>query len=251
MTAAYFDSWFADIARSAARQQLFTEVLQLPPEVGPSNTVPLDGLVEVGETLAVAAEGLLVDVACGRGGPGMWLARSAGTSLWGVDFSAEAVAQATARRDLFGLESRARFTVGSLEATGLPDSAADGLVCVDAFQFASDGSAAAAELRRVLRPGGRVVMTSWEAIDPTDEALGERIRRNDMEGALRSAGFADIEVRERPEWHEAARRLWQRSLELDAAGDPAIESTQNEGRRSLENHDKMRRLLVTAVRPIG
>jgi hypothetical protein len=78
MTADYFDDWYADIDRSAARQQLFTDFLGVPSEVGPSNLVPLIGLQELATWLEPAARGVLVDLACGRGGPGMWLARELG-----------------------------------------------------------------------------------------------------------------------------------------------------------------------------
>jgi len=45
----------------------------------------------------------LVDLGCGRGGPGLWLAREAGALLIGVDFSPVAADQATHRAVLFGL----------------------------------------------------------------------------------------------------------------------------------------------------
>jgi hypothetical protein len=91
MTADYWDQWFADIDTSELRQRLFTESLGLPPEVGPSNMVPLAGLHEITAALALSPDGVLADLACGRGGPGMWLAREVGARLLGVDVSAEAV----------------------------------------------------------------------------------------------------------------------------------------------------------------
>ena len=249
MTAEYFDQWFADIAESDARQRLFSEALGLPPEIGPSNTVPFAGLGEIAAALAVPKGGVLVDVACGRGGPGMWIARQAGASLAGIDFSAEAIAQASRRRALFGLDQTATFAVGTLEHTGLADGIADAVLCVDAFQFAASGTDAAAELRRILRPGGRIALTSWEAVDPADESVSERVRKVDFAGSLRAAGFRDVAVRHRADWHESARQLWQQALTLDPAGDPALESTQAEAVRSLDTHDKLHRVMATAVAP--
>jgi ubiquinone/menaquinone biosynthesis C-methylase UbiE len=249
MTAEYFDQWFADIDRSAARQQLFTDQLGLPPEVGPSNTVPLAGLREIAAVLALPPDGVLVDLACGRGGPGMWIAREVGARLIGVDFSAEAINQASARRELFGLTDTAAFQVGSLEDSGLPDRVADAVVCVDAFQFAADGAAAATEVRRLLRPGGRVVLTSWEPVDRDDESIGARIRIVDLAGSLAAAGFIDVFREERPEWHEAARRMWTHAVAMDVGEDPALISTRDEGVRSLANHDRMRRVIATATAP--
>jgi SAM-dependent methyltransferase len=249
MTAEYFDDWYADIARSPVRQQLFTDALGLPPEVGPSNHVPLTGLAEIASLLAVPADGVLVDLACGRGGPGMWLARSLGASLVGVDFSAEAVRQASERRALFGLTETATFAVGTLIDTGLAAGAADALVCIDAFQFSDDRAACASEMARVLRPGGRVVVTSWEAVTSGDERLGPRLRDLDVAGSLSAGGLVDVTRVERPDWHASAKAMWETTLATDTGGDPALESMQNEGERSLRTHDLMSRVMVTAAAP--
>jgi SAM-dependent methyltransferase len=248
VTAEYFDEWYADIADSTARQQLFTKHLNLPEEVGPSNMVPLDGLRQIAEALSLAPGQVLVDLACGRGGPGMWIAREHATRLIGVDFSAVAVSQAGRRRALFGLaDAAAEFLVGTLDSTGLPSGEADAVVCVDAFQFAADGARAAAEIHRVLRPGGHVVLTSWEPVDRSDPAVPDRIRAVDLAASLTAAGFRDVECVERPEWHEVARRLWQETLALEPGGDPALASMREEAERSVANHHRLRRVMATAV----
>lgn len=249
MSVEYFDSWYSDIAASPLRQQIFTDYLGLPAEVGPSNHVPLDGLRAIATALAVSAGERIVDLACGRGGPGMWIARELGARLIGVDFSAEAIRQATERRALFGLESAATFTVGTLEATGLRDASADAVTCIDAIQFASDAVEAAVEIRRILRPGRRVVLTSWEAVEPGDQLLGPRIRNLDVVGSLTAAGFTDVRCSEPVDWHESGRRMWEAAMALEAGDDPAIASMQAEGQRSLATHDRMRRVMATATAP--
>jgi SAM-dependent methyltransferase len=249
VTAEYFDQWFADIAASDARQRLFTQCLGLPPEVGPSDMVPLSGLQAVADALALPHGGVLADLACGRGGPGMWIARQAGVQLIGIDFSAEAIAQASQRRVLFALETDATFAAGSLEETGLATGCADAVVCIDAFQFAPDAAAAAQEIRRILRPRGRVVLTSWEALDRDDTELPERIRTLDLAGSLQAAGFTSVAVEEKPEWYEIERTLWQTALQIDPGDDPAMVSTQDEARRSLKTFGRNRRVMATAVAP--
>lgn len=248
MTAEYFDGWFADIARSTARQGIFTEGLGTPPEVGPSNGVPFSGLQEIAATLGGATGGLLVDLACGRGGPGMWLARELGCRLVGVDFSTEAIRQANERRGLFGLEDRATFQVGSLDDTGLESGSADRVVCIDAFQFSTDHAATASEFRRLLKPGGVLVATTWEGLDPDDERLG-RLRDVHLEDALWEAGFDEVVLQERRDWHENARRMWASVAAGERGDDPAMQSSYDEALRSLERHDKMRRVMGTAVAP--
>jgi SAM-dependent methyltransferase len=249
VTADYFDQWFADIAESQARQQLFTECLGVPAEVGPSNTVPLIGLQAVAAALALEPGGVLVDIACGRGGPGMWVSRETGADLTGIDFSAEAIAQASQRRTLFGLESRATFAVGTFDSTGLSAGVADAVMCIDAFQFSRDRLAAAQEVRRILRPGGRVVMTCWEPIDRSDEALPERLRTLDLAATLQAAGFGAVRVVDKPEWLDVERELWETARDIDPGNDPAMQSTVNEAIRSLETFDRNRRVMVTALAP--
>lgn len=249
MTAAYFDGWFADIERSTERQALFSRGLEVPSEVQPSNLVPLAGLQEIAALLDVGHDGLLVDMACGRGGPGMWLARQSGCRLIGVDFSKEAVRQASARRELFDLGDRADFRVGSLASSGMDSACADALVCIDAFQFSEDCVATAREFRRLLRPGGRVVITTWESVESDDERMGPRIRSVQHEEQLRSAGFVDVVVSERPEWHASAKRFWENVVAMGPAADPALQSTYEEGVRSLPIHDRMRRVLGVGRAP--
>ncbi|KOY16173.1 class I SAM-dependent methyltransferase [Paenibacillus xylanivorans] len=57
------------------------------------------------------------------------------------------------------LESNPKFqsTSGSAESTGLPDQSVDFIVCAQAFHW-FDRSAAQIEFRRILRPGGRVIL---------------------------------------------------------------------------------------------
>jgi SAM-dependent methyltransferase len=249
VTADYFDQWFADIAASDARQRLFTECLGVPPEVGPSNMVPLIGLQAVAAALALEPGGVLVDVACGRGGPGMWISRETGADLTGIDFSAEAIAQASQRRRLFGLESRATFAVGTLDATGLLAGVADAVICIDAFHFAPDGVAAAEEIRRVLRPGGRVVMTCWEPLDRSDQALPERLRTLDLAASLQAAEFGAVRVEDKAEWLEAERVLWETARDTDPGDDPAMQSTVDEAARALKTFGRTRRVMARALAP--
>ena len=121
--------------------------------------------------LRVGPGELLVDLACGRGGVGLWLARATGARLIGVDFSAAAVRAAAARAPRFVPVGRAEFAVGQLTDSGLADALADGLVCVDAVFFAADRIAAVAEIGRLLRPGRRAMVTTVESDDDRPAAV--------------------------------------------------------------------------------
>ena len=147
------------------------------------------------------------------------------------------------------MESTASFAVGSFDATGLSAGSADAVICIDAFQFGAYAGQAAEEMRRVLRSHGRVALTSWEPVDRSNEALSERIRKVDLYAALTGAGFAEVERIKQPRWYETERRLWEKVVATDPAGDPALESAVSEGERSLATWDLRVRVMATAVAP--
>jgi SAM-dependent methyltransferase len=245
--AEYFDDWYAGMAGSPVKDEIQQRHLGLPPELLSTSLLGWAGIAEVTEALALAPGGILVDLACGRGGYGLEIAARTGARLTGVDFSAEAVRQAG---ELAGRLGRAAdFRVGDLAATGLADGAADAVLCVDAIQFAPDAAAAYRELRRILAPGGRAVLTCWEPADPGDERLAGRLRRVSLGAGLAGAGFADVEVRERAGWRAAERAMWEEAAELDPGEDPALRSFHDEGVRSLSTFPLLRRVLATATAP--
>ena len=86
--------------------------------------------------------------------------------LVGVDWSPVAVAAASSKVGGFVPPGRARFAVGTLEATGLDDGELDAAMCLDAIFFATDRIAVLREVRRVLRPGGRFLFTADELARP-------------------------------------------------------------------------------------
>jgi SAM-dependent methyltransferase len=123
------------------------------------------------------------------------------------------------------------------------------VLVVDAMQFASPKPAALRECRRVLVPGGRLVITCWEPVDATDERLPVKIREMDLAGQLPEAGFVDVEVVEKPEWRAVEKALWDEALAVDAPDDYAMRSMQEEARRVLSHFDGLRRVLATATAP--
>ena len=247
--AGYFDRWYADMAASSTRDAIWARALGLPPELRSTSMLPWAGIAAVVEALCLPRDGRLVDLGCGRGGYGIEVARRAGARLTGVDFSEVALAQARLSSARVLPEGRAEFRAGTLVATGLPDDAADGLMCVDAVQFGDPPLAALVESRRVLAPGGRVAVTCWELAGPPDDRVPARLHAVHLRRDLTEAGFTDVLVQERPDWREAELRLWQEIVAVPAGADEALRSAQAEGRRSLDTFDAVRRVFATATAP--
>ena len=250
-TAAGFDTEFAAVAGSPGIRRVWQLASpDLPSQIEPYSFVSIVLLRHVADALALSPGMTLVDLGCGRGGPGLWLARSHGARLIGVDFSAVAVQQATDRAALFGLADRARFVVGDLAATGLADGAADAVVSIDALHFAADATAAAREAWRLLRPGGRLVLTNWQPRNRADPRLPSRMRI-DWARTLGSAGFAEVRVASRPEWHELFTRVFQVALQLgDPGQDLGLASLQDEARQALPKAHLVDRVVGIATRPL-
>jgi SAM-dependent methyltransferase len=241
--AEYFDQWYSAMSTSPAHAQIAIRALGLPPRLESTSLLSWDGIADVVDAIDVDPGDVLVDLACGRGGYGLEIAHRTGASLIGVDFSAIAIERARQKGG-----DRAEFRVGELTATGLPDGLASAVVCIDAMQFADPYEDGIGECRRILAPGGRLVLTGWDPLEPGDEQLPARVRR-DIEAALQAAGFRDVRVRHMPAWREAERRHWDLAVDLDPNGDPALESLHREGNRTLPWLDRSRRVLAVGVAP--
>ena len=126
--------------------------LDYPEEADPFGFVTLTDLRRMAAELAVGHGQVMVDLACGRGGPGLWVARKTGASLVGIDFSEVGIEQAGRWALELGFGERARFLVRDAAATGLPAASFDGAMSVD-----SSGSFRASEglLRRSPASCGR------------------------------------------------------------------------------------------------
>jgi SAM-dependent methyltransferase len=244
----YFDGWYADMAASPVKDEIMRQHLGLPPHLLSTSGLTGEGIAEVTEELRLRPGQVVLDLACGRGGYGLEIAARTGAKLMGVDFSTEALRQAreqARRRD----QEDARFQPGHLTATGLAVGSVNAVLCIDAIQFAEPPADAYRELRRVLTPGGRAVLTCWEPRDRDDERVPVRLRRADLGAGLNAAGFADVEVRERPRWQADERAMWVAAVALDPRDDPALRSFHDEGVRALEMFTLLRRVMATATAP--
>lgn len=242
---AHFDGWYADMAGSPVNE-IQQRHLGLPSYLLSTSLLTWEGIAEVAEALRITPGGTLLDLGCGRGGYGLEVAHRAGTGLIGVDFSAEAIRQA--REYAVRLGRTAGFLVGDLAATGLDEGSVDGVMCVDAIQFAADTEAAFRELLRVLRPGGRAALTGWAPVDPDAEGVPDRLRAMAGLGTrMAAAGFAEVEEAHRPAWRERERLMWEEAAALDPGDSPSLRSFHDEGVRSLRSFDLLRRVMVTAT----
>lgn len=116
------------------------------------------GALQFLERLAVAPGTRMLDVGCGAGQIAIPAAR-AGVRVTGVDIAANSIAQARERARAEDLD--VNFIEGDAEMLDLPDASFDLVVSLIGAMFAPRPERVAAELIRVCRPGGRIVMANW------------------------------------------------------------------------------------------
>jgi ubiquinone/menaquinone biosynthesis C-methylase UbiE len=241
-----FDEAFARVAEGRRTNELFDEVLgPFPAHVEPFSLVPREGLERVLAELRLAPGDRLVDLCCGRGGIGLWFARETGARLTGLDWSPRAIEDASGRAQLFVPDGRASFVVGDAAQTSLGRRSADAVVCIDALQLVDDKEGLLREIGRLLRPGARVVLTTWERTGSEPERLPTDA------GALVEAASLRLLVREeRPDWLERQEVLFERVVAEDSeSAEPALRSLAEEARRFLSRTAPVRRLLLVAAVP--
>ncbi|MET8413183.1 class I SAM-dependent methyltransferase [Streptomyces sp. NPDC005195] len=242
-----FDAFYAARAASPLVAALYAEAMgdTYPHEAAPFSSCDWAVLAAMVSRLRLRPGQLLADIGCGTGGVGLWLARALNTQLIGVDVSATAVRLATERRAAFIPTDRARFHIGSLETTGLTDQSVHGLVCIDAFANADDHPAALREFHRILKPGGRAVMT--RAIPHHD--------RHNLQQHTSAAGLTLEHTVNRPEEPAVWRRLYTLWLtrETDLRHELGHEQANNmiaEAQRMLPRLNTRQALVITLTRPL-
>jgi SAM-dependent methyltransferase len=120
-----------------------------------------------------------LDVACGTGVVTRLLAERVGPAgtVVGLDINPEMLAVARIAAPQPNIE----WVEGSAVRMALPDATFDEVLCEQGLQFVPDKPAALAEMRRVLKPGGRLALSCWCAVEhmlgylALEQALAKRI----------------------------------------------------------------------------
>ena len=104
----------------------------------------------------------ILDLAAGPGETGFKVLPliQPGGELLSTDVAPEMVEVARRRAAALGLEG-VEFAVEDAAGLSLADASVDGIVCRFGLMLVPDMDRAAAEIARVLRPGGRVVLAVW------------------------------------------------------------------------------------------
>jgi SAM-dependent methyltransferase len=143
-------------------------------DIGQSSWLTADEQDRFLPQLELSTGRLLLDIACGSGGPPLRIAAKTGCSLVGVDVHADAISTAEVLARERGLAHRASFQVANAaERMPFPDGHFDAITCVDAINHLPNRPRILADWARLLKPGGRLLFT--DPITVTGPLTGEEI----------------------------------------------------------------------------
>jgi ubiquinone/menaquinone biosynthesis C-methylase UbiE len=116
----------------------------------------------------------VLDVACGTGIVARLAAAQVGMTgkVTGLDLNAGMLRVARS------LPAPVTWIEGSALAMPLPDASFDAVLCQQGFQFFPDQAAWLQEVKRVLMPGGRVLLSFWKGDTPYSSAMAAAVEKH-------------------------------------------------------------------------
>jgi SAM-dependent methyltransferase len=99
----------------------------------------------------------VLDLGCDTGSLSVEFANRGAASVVAVDISADAIEEARRRH----ADSNVAFAVSELAALPIPDASVDLILSYDVFEHVSNPLALLRECRRVLAPGGDMLIGTW------------------------------------------------------------------------------------------
>lgn len=166
----------------------------------------------------------VIEVGCGIGGPARYIARTRGVRVVATNISEDQLRIAAERTEEAGLSHLVRFEYADFHDLPYADGRFDCWWCQGAVLHAVDKARVLREAWRVLKPGGRFVLTELVAageMDPAARAAFNEIahspgmwRMAEFDAALAAAGF---EVLEREDWTESSLIGWEKAREATEA----------------------------------
>ena len=129
-------------------------------DIGQNSWVTVEEYERLLPWLSLSADHHALEIASGSGGPALYLARSTGCRVTGIDANEGGVATASQMAARAGEAQRVRFSVADANAE-LPfeDGTFDALLCIDSMKHFPNRPEVLREWHRVLRAGGRALFT--------------------------------------------------------------------------------------------
>jgi len=151
----------------------------------------LERITTAGEQFSTWSSGSvksLLDIGCGHGMTGLYLAQSLEMKLFGIDVSSASIELAQQNAVERYMEVDAQFWVADARSIPeLKDSSCVVVMCLDVLLYLPDKRDVFAEMHRILEPGGLFAFTTWEQAGFSERLGAQQVR--DYRPLLEEAGF--------------------------------------------------------------
>jgi len=195
-------------------------------ELAPIDEFHTGGLAATREVVAALdpmAGDRVLDVGSGLGGPARLIAAQRECDVTGIDLTPEFVEVAERLTERTGLSDRVRFVCADALALPFEDGAFDAAITQHVAMNIADRARLYAEIRRVLRPGGRFALydvvtgsagpltfpVPW-ARDPETSFL---LTAEETRTAVAAAGFEELSFADRTDPVVQGARFWARNVD--------------------------------------
>jgi cyclopropane fatty-acyl-phospholipid synthase-like methyltransferase len=173
-----------------------------------------DAVVRMNRALADAADvrpgDRILDAGCGNGGSSLWLARERGATCLGLTLVPTQAERGNRHAERRGLAERCRLKVADYGRTGLDDASFDLVWAQESLCHAPHKREVLREWRRLLAPGGRVMISDGfrtrRDAPPDDDAIlrtwldgwviPDLATVPELMADLEAAGFTDVVIQD-------------------------------------------------------
>ncbi|NNE33878.1 MAG: class I SAM-dependent methyltransferase [Rhodothermales bacterium] len=173
----------------------------------------------------------VLDIGCGGGRTLEHLASLASLGkVVGIDYSEESVAVARKRNHKLIASGRVEVLHGAVSSMPFPDESFDSITAVETYYFWPDIAADLAEVRRVMKPNGQLVIIAGMYLGSKFDKRNKKLIRaggmrcfseQEFEHTLQAAGFPNVAVTVEP------RKGWICVVSGLGPDDDAAESAQH------------------------
>jgi SAM-dependent methyltransferase len=255
---------FTDRVLGAVRKDTFGT------DIGQNSWLTVDEYERLLPWLNLAAADHVLEVASGSGGPALYLARTTGCRVTGIDANEIGVATASQMAATSGEAQRVRFSVANAN-TDLPfdRDSFDALMCIDSMNHFPNRLGVFREWHRILRPGRRALFTDPVVITGpvTNDELALRssiglflfVPSGINERLIEQAGFRLIRQEDVSDNAALVAGRWYRAREaykddlLRIEGEERFDGLQRffEAVRSLTSQKRLSRIAYVVEKPSG
>lgn len=207
-------------------------------DFGQTSWVTTEESHEIPELLQLSPSSSVLEIGCGSGGYAVYLAKSIGCQLFGVDINAEGVRNAKALAEKDKLTARAKFEQCDVsQRLPIEDNVFNAIYANDVLCHVPRRSEVFSDLLRVLNPGGRFLFSDALIVGGLLSHEEIAIRSSigmyfftppgENERLMKQSGFWQVETRDTTDSAALLSKRWHDAREKRKATLVTIEGEEN------------------------